>query len=585
MPKKKKVLILKYKERVKEERNKMDYSLIRNLAFSISFLVLIAHISSRITILKKQLLNHQRDLKGTALLIVFFTFISILSTYIGIGVNGAIVNTRSICVLSAGLIGGPVVGMTSAVFTGLHRWLFDIGGFTSLSCACATVFVEGGLGCLFHRAFIEGRLKRTKLILLAFVSEIGQIVLILLLSRPLADVIALLDIIALPMILTNSFGIIVFIGAFQYIFLEQESIADRKVSQAITIARSCLPYFRNGLSNQKDMDKITESICQNSPCVGAAIIDENRIYSCYGKLHLKEELPFMRQAMQERRCTAVHTEKECPQLAEVLLEHIVIAAPLLKEESNIVVGCLILLEPKRWIDVNKEYLFAESLAAFFSSQLELSQIAYQKELLRKAECKRLQSQVDPHFLFNSLNTISYFCRSKPDHAKELLLLLAKYYRFSIRQEDTLIPLSKELEHIDIYLQLEKARFEEKLIYEQRISSDFQENIQIPSLLLQPIVENAIRHGVSADGTRFVCVSIEQTMERLTIKIEDHGSGFPEEVLKGLEEDVMDAEHIGLLNVHRRLKCIYGANHGLSVLSTASGSVVTIEIPLCKENEI
>lgn len=562
----------------------MDYSLIRNLVFSISFLVLIAHTSSRITILKKQLLNPKRDTKGTLLLILFFTFISILSTYIGIGVNGAIVNTRSICILSAGLIGGPVVGMTSAIFTGLHRWLFDVGGFTAIPCACATVFIEGGLGCLFHRMFVAGNLSRMKLICLAFVTEIGQILLILLLSRPLTAVLALLEIIALPMILTNSFGIVAFIGAFQYIFLEQESLADRKVSQAITIARNCLPYFRNGFSNQKDLEKITESICQNSPCMGAAIVDEEQIYSCSGNLHLKKILPFMRQAMSERRCTAVHTEKECPELGAVLLEYTAVAAPLLKEDEN-VVGCLILLEPKRWLNATTEYLFAESLAAFFSSQLELSQIAYQKELLRKAEFKRLQSQVDPHFLFNSLNTISYFCRSKPEHAKELLLLLAKYYRFSMNQEEELIPLTKELEHIDIYLQLEKARFEEKLIYEQRVPTCLPEMIQIPSLILQPIVENAIRHGVSTDGTRFVCVDIAQTVEMLTIKISDHGSGFPEEILKGLQADCMDADHVGLLNVHRRLKCMYGANHGLSVFSTASGSTVRIEIPLCKENTI
>ena len=292
---------------------------------------------------------------------------------------------------------------------------------------------------------------------------------------------------------------------------------------------------------------------------------------------------FMRQAMEERKCTGVHTEKECPQLGAVLLEYVAVAAPLVQEEGDIVVGCLILLEPKRWMDAGRAYLFGESLAAFFSSQLELSQITYQKELLRKAEFKRLQSQVDPHFLFNSLNTISYFCRSKPDHAKELLLLLAKYYRFSIKQEDELIPLAKELEHIDIYLQLEKARFEEKLIYEQRVPPCLSEIIQIPSLILQPIVENAIRHGVSADGTRFVCVDIAQTAEMLTIKISDHGSGFPEDILAGLQADCMEADHVGLLNVHRRLKCMYGANYGLSVLSAASGSTVRIEIPLCKEN--
>ena len=563
----------------------MDYSLIRNLVFSISFLVLIAHISSRITILKKHLLNPQRDKKGTVLLIMFFTFISILSTYIGIGVNGAIVNTRSICILSAGLIGGPIVGMASAVFTGLHRWLFDIGGFTALPCACATVLIEGSLGCLFHRSFIAGKLNWSRLICLAFAAEFGQILIILLLARPLVAVLDLLKIIALPMILTNSFGIVVFIGAFQYIFLEQESFADRKVSQAITIARNCLPYFRKGFSDQEDLNQITEIICQNSPCVGAAIVDEDRICSCHGKLYLEEVLPFMRQAMLEKRCIAVHAEKECPELGGILLENIAVAAPLLQEENNTVVGCLILLEPKRWINASRECLFAESLAAFFSSQLELSQITYQKELLRKAEFKRLQSQVDPHFLFNSLNTISYFCRSKPDHAKELLLLLARYYRFSMKQEDALIPLAKELEHIDIYLRLEKARFEENLIYEQRVPACLPETIQIPSLILQPIVENAIRHGVSADGTRFVCVDITQTAEALTIGISDHGQGFPEEVLQGLREDVMDGEHVGLLNVHRRLKCIYGANHGLSVLSAADGSTVTIEIPLCKENMI
>lgn len=563
----------------------MDYSLIRNLVFSISFLVLIAHVSSRIILLKKQLLNPQRDKKGTALLIVFFTFISILSTYIGIGVNGAIVNTRSISIISAGLIGGPVVGMASAIFTGLHRWLFDIGGFTAIPCACSTIFIEGGLGSLFHRSFIAGKLNWIRLICIAFVAEIGQILMILLLSRPLTSVIDLLEIIALPMILTNSFGIIAFIDAFQYIFLEQESLADRKVSQAITIARKCLPYFRNGFSNQEHLDMITEIICENSSCMGVAIVDREKICSCYGKLHLEAILPFIQQAMEEGRCTAVHTEKECPELGNLLLQHIAVAAPLLNEESNVAVGCLVLLESKRWTNPNREYLFGESLAALFSSQLELSQVAYQKELLRKAEFKRLQSQVDPHFLFNSLNTISYFCRSKPDRAKELLLLLAKYYRFSIRQEEALIPLAKELEHIDIYLQLEKARFEEKLIYEQRITDCFLKNIQIPSLILQPIVENAIRHGVSEDGTRFVCVNIEQTLEMLIIKISDHGSGFPKEVLKGLQEDVIDADHVGLLNVHSRLKCIYGANHGLSVLSTTSGSTVKIEIPLRKENTI
>lgn len=561
----------------------MEYSLFRNLIFNISFLVLIAHFFSRISILKKQILDNGRDAKGHLLLILFFSIISILSTYIGVGVNGAIVNTRAICVLSAGMLGGPVVGMGTAIITGLHRWLSDIGGFTAVSCACSTVFVEGILGSILHRPFQSGKLNCPRLILITGIAEIGQMALILLIARPFFAAMELVQIIALPMILTNSFGITAFIGAFQYIFLEQDSLADRKVHQAMYIAEQCLPHLRKGLSNQKELDATTEIICQNSICTGAAIVDKDCTLSCYGNLYMKTIPAFIQQAMQEKKCLIAHTAKSCPELADLLSDHVAVAAPLVSGDSSSSIGCLVLLEPKRWTNPNKEYLFAESLASLFSTQLELSQIAYQKELLRKAEFNRLQSQVDPHFLFNSLNTISFFCRSKPDRAKELLLLLAKFYRFSTKQEDTFVSLSKELEYIDIYLQLEKARYEEKLILEQNIIGQPLFDVQVPRLILQPIVENAIKHGISPDGSHYVCIQIEQTDSHSIIQISDHGTGFPEEILMGLYNDSINDDHIGLVNVDRRLKCFYGANSGLSIDSTPEGSTITIQIPLNKED--
>ncbi len=563
----------------------MPFELFRTLILNTCFLVLIVHISSRISILKKQILSKTHSVSGYFLLILFFSIISILSTYIGVGVNGAIVNTRAICVLSAGLIGGPVVGMGSAIITGLHRWLFDIGGFTSVACACSTFFVEGVLGSFLHQAFQSGKLRWYLLVFLTGITELGQMAMILLIAKPFSAALELVEIIALPMILINSFGIIAFIGAFQYIFLEENSIADQKVHQAMYIAEQCLPYLRKGFSNKTELDAATEIICRHSSCAGAAIADRTSLLSCCGKLQLDTIPAFAEQAMQERVSVAVHTPKECPELAAVLSEYTAVAAPLVGDDGFLSIGCLLLLEPKHWTITAKEHPFAESLASLFSVQLELSQMAYQKELLRQAEFKRLQSQIDPHFLFNSLNTISFFCRSKPERAKELLLLLSKYYRDSTKQEAQLVSLSKELEQVDIYLQLEQARFEEKLVLTRHADGNIDFDLPVPRLILQPIVENAVRHGISQDGTHHVDIHLQQTDTHISIQISDRGNGFPDIVLAELANNLLSDDHIGLGNVHKRLQSIYGMENGLSIVSTQEGSAVTIRIPLYKERAV
>lgn len=556
----------------------MPNNIFVSMMFNVGFLVLIANLMSRTLLLKNLLLGRGRSLGSKLLLALFFGCISVLSTYTGTGVNGAIVNTRVIGVLTAGLMGGPVVGMGAALIGGLHRWLFDIGGFTSVACACSTILVEGVLGCAFHGRFQSGRLKGWRLMLLAGAAEVGQMAVILLIAQPFPAAVELVKVIALPMILMNSCGILAFIGAFQHIFVEQNSLADSRIRQAMHIAEQCLPFLRKGLSSREDLDRAVEIIHSNSDCAGVAVTDGQQVLSHSG-LGLGEgaELPpLIHEAMGRGETRVAVRAEECPELAGLLEKHIVMAAPLTRQGRSI--GCLVLVEKRKWLPMDAERGFVEGLATLFSTQLELSQVEYQRSLLQKAEFQRLQSQVNPHFLFNSLNAVSCFCREKPERARELLLLLGQYYRYATDENDGFVPLGRELEQVETYLALEQARFEEKLTVTIQTAEGVDLDLRVPSLILQPIVENAVKHGVDSHGRRWVSVLLWQEDGGVAIRVEDRGRGFPEQVLTALEQGGLPGNKVGLQNVHRRLKSIYGAANGLEIASGGGGTAVTIRFP-------
>ena len=563
----------------------MGNNIFINMVFNVGFLVLIANLMSRTTLFKNIILGRKSRMSNKLLLAAFFGGISVLATYTGTGVNGAIVNTRVIGVLAAGLMGGPVVGMGAALIGGLHRWLFDIGGFTSVACACSTILVEGVLGSLFHRRFQSGRMKWWDLMLLTAVAEIGQMAVILLLARPFLAAVELVRIIAVPMILMNSCGIVAFIGAFQHIFVEQNSLADRRIRQAMHIAEQCLPHLRKGLSSSKDLDCAAEIIYTGSNCAGVVFTDDSQIISCIGELHFETIPQIVREVMKDCKSRVADRPEDCLELADLLNGHVLVASPLTDYNREKAVGCLVLLESRRWLPLNEEQVFVEGLATLFSTQLELSQVEYQKSLLKRAEFQRLQSQVNPHFLFNCLNTISFFCREKPERARELLLLLGQYYRYSTNHSDEFIPIRRELEQVDTYLQLEKARFEEKLNLEQNIQADMDMDFPVPSLILQPIVENAVKHGMDVHGIRHISINVRQEQGRINIQVADRGQGFPDDILEGLGDGSVPGDKVGLCNVHQRLKSIYGPENGLLIASSREGSSVTICLPLSRGKEI
>lgn len=198
----------------------------------------------------------------------------------------------------------------------------------------------------------------------------------------------------------------------------------------------------------------------------------------------------------------------------------------------------------------------------------------QQSRLNEARLAALSSQINPHFLFNTLNSVASLIRSDPEQARQVVYRLSKILRRLLRQQDNFTALEEELAFIEDYLSIEMVRFGEKLRFIKEIGPETLE-LAVPSMLLQPIVENSIRHGLSSkvDGGT-IRVRSRRIADRLQILIEDDGVGIPEAKLARLYE-----QGIGINNVNERLKVLYGDAYRMWIDSRpGEGTTTCIEIP-------
>ena len=194
--------------------------------------------------------------------------------------------------------------------------------------------------------------------------------------------------------------------------------------------------------------------------------------------------------------------------------------------------------------------------------------------LNEARLAALTRQINPHFLFNTLNSVSSLIRSNPDQARSVVYKLSSILRRLLRKTGNLTSLREELAFIDNYMAIELVRFGEKLRYVPEIDPDTLD-CMVPSMLLQPIIENSIRHGLSSKVERgMIRVRSQLSEGRLHILVEDDGVGIPESKLETLFE-----QGIGVSNVNERLKVLYGEEYRMWVDSKpGEGTRTGIEFP-------
>jgi two-component system LytT family sensor kinase len=255
------------------------------------------------------------------------------------------------------------------------------------------------------------------------------------------------------------------------------------------------------------------------------------------------------------------------------LRHCVVA-PLTVEDR--VVGTLQVFAPSSSAGLVRA---TTEVASWVSGQLELAELDRSRTQLMEAEVRALRAQISPHFIYNSLTAIASFVRTDPERARELILEFADFTRYSFRRHGDFTTLAEELRSIEHYLDLEKARFGDRLQVTLRVAPEVLP-VALPFLCLQPLVENAVRHGLeSKPGTGHITIACEDAGPDCVIWVDDDGVGDdPERVRRILAGDP-ETDSVGLGNVDERLRAAFGDEYGV-VVETApgAGTRVTLRVP-------
>ncbi|WP_409290788.1 LytS/YhcK type 5TM receptor domain-containing protein [Peribacillus sp. SCS-37] len=548
----------------------------------------------------RRIIHNEQGYKEKLVLIAFFGLFGIISNYTGIEIkhnsvtenswligvepDSAIANTRIMGIAIGSLLGGPAAGIGIGLISGVHRYF--LGGFTAEACAISAVLAGAAAG------YLGMQRRKKKAITPAFAVGVGasmeiiQMGIILAVTRPFELAWGLVKIIGIPMIAINALGMLLFMLIIQYILREQERTKALQTSKAFYIADRTLPYFRRGL-NRDSCRQVAEIMLGLTDADAIAITDSTGVLAHAGaasdhhvpmpgfstgltKRVLKEGKVLTARSREEILCM----QESCPLRAAVVL-------PLKVHDKTVGTLKLYFTKPEALTEVEKE--LAEGLANLFSTQLELAEAEEQTKLLKDAEIKALQAQVHPHFFFNAINTISVLCRTNPEKARKLLLELSHFFRSNLQgARQILIPLEKEIEHVKAYLSLEQARFPDK--YEVRF--DIEEGAEkslLPPFILQPLVENSIRHAFSRSKEKGeVLVSARINDDFLHIGVKDNGNGIVPEKLAVLGKETMESRHgtgTALVNIKERLDRMYNQRAGFNIASPdRKGTYISIKIP-------
>ncbi|MEU9621022.1 sensor histidine kinase [Streptomyces sp. NPDC088251] len=252
-----------------------------------------------------------------------------------------------------------------------------------------------------------------------------------------------------------------------------------------------------------------------------------------------------------------------------------VAVPLTVDHR--VLGTLIAYAPRESAVLARA---AGEVARWVCVQLELAELDRSRTQLIEAEIRALRAQISPHFIFNSLAAIASFVRTDPEQARELLLEFADFTRYSFRSHGDFTTLADELHSIDQYLALVRARFGERLAVTLQVAPEVLP-VALPFLCLQPLVENAVKHGLEGAVTRSrITISALDAGSEAEVVIEDDGTGMdPERLRHILRGEGGHSTGIGLLNVDERLRQVYGDDYGLVIeTGIGAGMKITVRLP-------
>ena len=548
------------------------FELFSHLFNNLGYIIAIAFFFTKLKSAKDIFTHKKYSKKDVFILSTFFSILAIIGTYTGADYRGALVNVRNIGVVVGGILAGPEVGVLSGFIAGLHRLFIDVDPITTAPCAIATML--GG----FLTAYLYKKCNEKNFYLYGFLGgflvENLSMLLILIMGKDFDLAKDIVSNIYFPMILANAVGVSIVLLIIQDIIEEKDIIAGKQAKLSLEIANKTLPYFRNGES----LNEVCKIISDSLGAKAVVITNEKYITASYST---SEDFKIAHTDIKSEVTKKVlKTGKICiiGQCDDVKYFQCVtgkikscIISPLFQGDK--VSGTLkIYFDTKENVTASNQYL-VEGLSLLISTQLELSSVENLKTMAKEAELKALQTQINPHFLFNALHTTSFFVRKDPNKAREIIIDLSTYLRYNLENSCKLVPLEMELEQVKAYFNIEKARFGDKISLNIDVDENIK-NISIPSLIIQPLVENSIKHGLlkKREGG-FVNIISKKENKGCLITIEDNGVGIDQKIIDNLDDRI--DKNIGLKNVHNRIKLIYGK--GLVVEKLETGTKISFYI--------
>lgn len=565
----------------------------------LGIIVMIAFLLTRLQFFRNMISQHTLSQSQQYKAMLFFGLFGIIGTYtglifntgtseierwrIGIEPDEAIANFRVIGVVVAGLLGGYRIGIGAGIIAGVHRFL--LGGYTALSCGIATI-IAGFFSGYFHKK--QSHHSLPKVFTITATAEIIQMLLILLLAGSFEQNIPLVEVIGLPMVIANGLGGALFMLIIQMVIQEEDKVGAVQAQLTLRIADKTLAHLRKGL-NEQTAQAACNILYQEMNAIAVSMTNDKEILAHVGLAddHHKQGNQIQTQITRDTIHSGelivasgqqIHCSHDnCPLKA-------VVVAPL-KQRGKTIGTLKFYYHSKE--DINRLVReMVSGLAKLLSNQLEIARAEEALQLAKASEINALQAQIRPHFLFNTLNTITSLVRIDPMKARKLLVSLSHFLRQNLTvTTDQEVTIDQELKHVQAYLDIEQTRFHDRLHVGYHIDDDCLKET-IPPLILQPIVENAMKHGLKDKKENAnIIIQISNKNNATHISVTDNGKGIPNKEMDRIGQKVVPSKSgtgMALYNINRRLTMKFGPSAKLVITSKIhEGTCVQFSIPSTK----
>jgi two-component system, LytTR family, sensor kinase len=348
----------------------------------------------------------------------------------------------------------------------------------------------------------------------------------------------------------------------------------RATYEVLHTASQAVSVLRDGLT-QATAVKAAPSLHHLLGTPTVALADQSGLLACHGSDQHAEALArHLRDVVTSGRSQWLSaSDLGCGHGSDCLMRAGV-AVPVAVDGA--VIGALAALGPSADAALMRT---ATEVATFLSTHFALAELDASRTRTVQAQLNFLRAQISPHFVYNALTAIESFVRSDPERARDLLVGFAEFIRWSFREHSQYATLAEELRFVDTYLELERARFGDRLAVSLRVAPEVLP-VRVPSLVLQPLVENAVRHGLERlAGTARLQISAEDGGHEAIVTVEDHGIGVDPGHLADVLAGRTGGQSVGLRNVDERLRATFGNDHGLTIeTGVGAGTKVTMRLP-------